>query len=77
MENRTPFPSFSEADIKRVLGSPEGQALLRLLNRDGGALLRQAADAVKKGDMKKAQELVRPIMESGDAAALIGRINQK
>lgn len=77
MEGRTPLPSFSEADIKKVLGTPEGQALLRMLNRDGGTTLRQAANAVKNGDLQKAQDLVRPIMESPDAAKLISKINRK
>ena len=77
MDSKSPLPSFSEADIEKVLGSAEGQALLRLLNRDGGAVLRQAADAVKTGNLQKAQELVRPIMESGDAAVLIEKINKK
>ncbi len=77
MGNNSPFPAFSEADIKKVLGSPEGQALLQLLNRDGGTLLRQAAAAVKSGDMEKAKQLVQPVMESRDAAALIEKINRK
>ena len=77
MDSKSRFPSFSEADIKKVLGTAEGQALLRRLNRDGGSALRQAADAVKSGNLQKAQELVRPIMESKDAAALIEKINKK
>lgn len=40
--DRQSFP-FQEQDIRRVLGSPEGQKLLQLLNRDGGQALRQAA----------------------------------
>ena len=77
MEQKSPLPSFSEAEIKKVLGTAEGQALLRLLNRDGGAMLRQAAEAVKTGNLQKAQELVRPVMESPDAAKLIAKINKK
>ena len=38
---------FSEQQIRRVLGSPEGQKLLQLLSRDGGAALRQAAQAMR------------------------------
>lgn len=77
MESKSPLPSFSEAEIKKVLATAEGQALLRMLNKDGGALLRQAADAVKSGNLQKAQELVRPVMESTDAQTLIRKINQK
>ena len=71
------LPKFSEDDIQRVLGSQEGQALLRLLNRDGGAALRQAANAVKNGDMAKAQEIMRPLMESPGVSALVDKINRK
>ena len=77
MENKAPFPSFTESDIKKVLGSPEGQALLRLLNRDGGNMLKQAAAAVKAGDMEKAKRIVQPVMDSRDAADLIEKINKK
>ena len=77
MDTKSSLPSFTEADIKKVLGTPEGQALLKLLNKDGGNALRQAAKAVKSGDMKAAQDWVRPIMESKDAAKLIEKINQK
>ena len=77
MENKAAFPSFTEADIKRVMGSAEGQALLRLLNRDGGALLRQAAASIKSGDAETAKRLLQPVMESKDAAALIEKINKK
>jgi len=77
MESKSPLPAFSETEIKKVLATAEGQALLRMLNRDGGALLRQAADAVKSGNLQKAQDLVRPVMESKDAQTLIKKINQK
>jgi len=77
MDKNMPFPSFTEADIKKVLGSPEGQALLQMLNKDGGTMLRQAAAAVRSGDMEKAKRLVQPVMESRDAAALIEKINKK
>ena len=77
MDQKSGLPSFSEADIKKVLATKEGQALLRILNRDGGAVLRQAAQALQSGDAARAQELVKPIMQSPDAAALIEKINQK
>lgn len=77
MDQKSGLPSFSEADIKKVLGSKEGQALLRLLNRDGGSTLRQAAGALKSGDTKRAQEIIKPLIQSPDAAALIDKINRK
>ena len=77
MDQKSGFPSFSEADVRKVLGSKEGQALLRLLNKDGGAALKQAADALKAGDTAKAQALVKPIMQTPEAAALVEKLNQK
>ncbi|MBQ7565902.1 MAG: hypothetical protein IJT18_02180 [Oscillospiraceae bacterium] len=75
--DRSGLPSFTEEDVKRVLGTAEGRTLLKLLNRDGGALLRQAAEAVKTGDTARAQALLRPTMESPEIAALIEKINGK
>ena len=77
MDNHTELPSISKADIQKVFGSPEGQALIRLLSRDGGAALKRAADAVKQGKPELAQQIMRPAMESPDAAALIERLSQK
>lgn len=77
MDQKSSLPSFTETDIKKVLGTPEGQALLKLLQKDGGNALRQAARALQNGDTKTAQDLVRPIMESQDAAKLIDKINRK
>lgn len=67
---------FNEKDIKRVLGSPEGQQILALLNRDGGQTLRSAADALKSGNAEEAKRIISPIMESKEAAALISRLNR-
>lgn len=77
MNNQPNLPNFSQEDIKRVLGSGEGKALLALLNRDGGKLLRQAAEAVKQGDMQRARELLAPTMEQPEIAALVDKINGK
>ena len=67
---------FTEKDIKRVLGSPEGQQILRLLNRDGGQALRQAADALRSGNTEEAKRVLSPIMESEQAAGLINKLNK-
>ena len=73
-ENKA-FP-FQESDARRILGSKEGRALLKLLNQDGGAMLRQAAAAFQSGDMEKAKQLVTPLMESSEAQALIKELNR-
>ena len=58
---------FSEQQIRRVLGSPEGQKLLQLLSRDGGTALRQAAQAMRAGDYTAAQQILSPLMQSPQA----------
>ena len=55
---------FNEKDIRRVLGSPEGQKILKLLNQDGGQALRQAANALRNGNTEEAKRIISPIMES-------------
>ena len=60
-----------------MLRSKEGQALLQLLNRDGGAALRQAASAVQSGDYEAAKKIMEPVMQTPEAAELVDRINRK
>jgi hypothetical protein len=67
---------FNEKDIRRVLGSPEGQKILKLLNQDGGQALRQAANALRNGNTEEAKRIISPIMESEEAAQLIDRLNR-
>lgn len=77
MNDQTPLPSFSPADIQKVLGSKEGKQLLQLLTRDGGATLKQAADAVSSGNFGKAWEVLNPVMQTPQATELVDKINQK
>lgn len=77
MDQKSGLPSFSEADIKKVLGTSEGQALLRILTRDGGNTLRQAANALKSGNTALAQNIVGPLLQSQEASELIKKINRK
>ena len=67
---------FNEKDISRVLCSPEGQKILKLLNQDGGQALRQAANALRNGNTEEAKRIISPIMESEEAAQLIDRLNR-
>ena len=68
---------FSEQQIRSVLGSPEGQKLLQLLNQDGGVALRQAAQAMRAGDYTAAQRVLSPMMQSPQAQQLIAKLNEK
>lgn len=67
---------FDQAVIRRVLGSPEGQQILKLLSQDGGQALKKAADALRAGDAETAKQVLSPVMESEAAAGLIQKLNQ-
>ncbi len=78
-QNQSPaFPkNLSEQDLKGLLQSDAGKQLLSLLNKDGGAALRQAASAISSGQYQKAYEAIAPMMESKEAAPLIEQLNKK
>ena len=80
MESKQPVGqpfSFTPEQIRSVLGTKEGQQLLSLLNRDGGAALRRAAGAVKSGDYAAAQKILEPVMQTPEASRLVDAINRK
>ena len=62
--------------LRKVLGSAEGRQLLALLSKDGGAL-RQAARAYQQGDTEAAQAVLKPLVETPEAAQLLEKINGK
>ena len=66
--------SFSPEQLRRVLGSAEGRQLLALLASGGGERL-QAADAAKQGDHARAMELLRPVLNTEQAQALLRKLN--
>lgn len=69
--------TFSESQIKQVLGSPEGRQLLALLSKGGGKELRMAAEEFKKGNFDAAQKILQPIVETPEASSLMEKINGK
>ncbi|MBS6366664.1 MAG: hypothetical protein KH420_04880 [Clostridiales bacterium] len=73
-DNRLPF---SQADIRKVLGTDEGKKLIAYLSRDGGAVLKQAAEALKRGDQAAAQQILSPMMQTAEAQELVDKINRK
>ena len=66
--------SFSPEQLRRVLGSAEGRQLLAL-PACGGGRRRQAADAAKQGDHARAMELLRPVLNTEQAQALLRKLN--
>ncbi len=72
---QAPNGAFSEAQLRRVLASPAGKQLLRLLAANGGAALRQAAAAAAQGDHAQAYALLRPVLETDEAQALLRQLD--
>lgn len=68
---------FTPEQIKKVLGSKEGQKLMELLNRDGGAALKQAVGAYKTGDLDAVKRILEPVMQTPEASRLVDEINRK
>ncbi len=69
-------PMLDPEAVRQVLESPAGKALLQLLQQDGGATLRQAADALRAGDTAKAQRIVAPLMQTEQAVRLTDALNR-
>ena len=65
---------FTKQQLAAVLSSSEGK---QLLSRDGGSALSQAAQALRNGDSELAKSIVSPLMQSGEAQALIEKINER
>ncbi len=68
---------ISQENIQKVFDTSEGRQLLALLNRDGGAALRRAAEALQRGDQAAAAAAVEPLMTTPEAQELVRKLNQK
>ena len=73
ISNSVPDPE----QVKRMLAGPEGQALLRLLQADGGAGLRAAAEALRRGDRAGMQAALNPLLAGTEAEALTRSMEEK
>lgn len=65
------------AQLQRLLRSPDGQALMKLLNQGSqGAQLRTAVRSAAKGDPAEAVKLVGQYLQTQEGAALAERIQK-
>ena len=65
------------AQLRKLLTSPEGAALVRLLQRDGGAGLRAAAEALRRGDAEGAKAVLSPLLQGTDGEKLASRLGEQ
>ena len=66
-----------EPDIQRLLRlaqSPEGQQLIRLLQKNNPAALRNAAAQTTAGDMNSAGKTLSPLLEDPQVKALLEKL---
>ena len=63
--------------MKALLNSSEGQALLRILQADGGAGLRAASEALRKGDQAGMQVALAPLLKGTEAEQLTKLLEKK
>ena len=68
---------LSQAQLQAILGSQEAQALIALLQADGGQKVQQAAAAAKAGDYAAVQNILKPMLEGGQGEALARRLQKK
>lgn len=71
------IPQFSAEQVKQILNSPEGKQLISLLSRDGGKGMQQAAAEYRKGNLTGAQEVLKPLVQTAEAEALLKKLNGK
>lgn len=76
MNDNSPKNPFAAEQARRILDSAEGKQLLALLSRDKSTL-QAAARAVQNGDTAAAKSLLRPLVDTPEADALLQKINRK
>lgn len=52
------------------------ESWLAYLSRDGGAVLKQAAEGAKRGDQEGAKQILSPMMQTPEAQDLVDKINE-
>lgn len=62
--------------MEKLLGSPEGRELIRVLNQDGGKTLREAAGAMKAGDEQRMKDTVAPLLNSPQVRQLMAQLER-
>lgn len=63
--------------IQALINSPDGQALMRMLQgKDGGQTLNRASSKAAAGDTAQMLQMIKGIMSTPDGAELIRRIGQ-
>jgi hypothetical protein len=62
--------------VMGLLNSPDAKKLMELLNQNGGANLKGAADAAMKGDSSALMGLMQKVMDTKEGAAAMDRLQK-
>lgn len=62
---------------EHLMGSPESQKILRLLNQNAGGNLEQVAERAAKGDSAQLMDAIKQFMQNPEAAQLVSQLKQK
>lgn len=63
-------------EMKKLLATPEGQKLLKLLSRDGGSALKRAGSALRQGDTDGVQKAMGPMVEDPEVQKLLSALGE-
>ncbi len=67
----------NKALAAQLMRSADGQKLLAMLTRDGGAQLKNAANAASKGNTADMVRMIAQIMKSEEGSKIVHRINEQ
>lgn len=70
-------PSMSKEALENIVQSRQAQELLALLQKNGGAVLRQASQAASAGDYEKVQQLLAPKLQSKEAEDILKQLERQ
>ena len=62
---------------EHLMGSPESQQILKLLNQNAGGKLEQVAERAAKGDSTQLMDAIKQFMQNPEAAQLVSQLKQK
>lgn len=70
-------PEISPQEAKKLLSTPEARQLMALLSKDGGQSLQRAAAELRRGNTAGVQEVLKPLVETPEADALLKKLSRK
>ena len=63
--------NFNMQDAMRLVNTPEGQQLIKLLKQSDNSKLQTAMEQAKKGDYSGAKEALMPLLASAEIQRLL------